>query len=194
MRRAAITIFALLVLVVGAIIAERGALQSASSSSNALVAHQVSGLAHPLSSRQSTLPTHLAMVENGFTHGALDPIGHGIASTTLAGSRLGTAQTGSSELDLSNAFIATGTFGGIAYFALVVLALVAILRQAVERRDAVSLAVLGLGIVLLGQWENGGFYALSPLIWFAVGFTAAAREELSVRSTRSASAAAAAIR
>ena len=174
MRRAAVSLVGLLAIVVVALVIGRGALLSASSSSNALVAHQVSGFAHPLNSTQSTLPSHLTLIENGFTHGALDPIGHGIGSTTLAGSRLGNSQTGSSELDLSNAFIATGTFGGLAYLALVFTALAAMLRQAVIRRDAVSLAVLGMGVAALGQWENGGFYALSPLIWFAVGFTAMA--------------------
>jgi hypothetical protein len=175
MKRAAVSLVLLLAIVVAALVVERGALQSASSSSNALVAHQVSGFAHPLNSTQSTLPSHLTLVENGFTHGAVDPIGQGIGSTTLAGSRLGSSQPGSSEFDVSNAFIATGTFGGLGYLALVLVALAAMLRQAVLRRDAVSLAILGMGIAALGQWENGGFYALSPLIWFAVGFTATAQ-------------------
>jgi hypothetical protein len=173
-RRAAVTLVVLIAVVVALLVHERSALVSGSTSSNALVAHQLSGLAHPLNSQTSTLNAHLTLFANGFTRGVLDPIGRGIATTTVAGSKLGAGAT-SSEVDLSNEFIATGTFGGFAYLAIVILAIAMTLRQAVERRDAVSLSIFGLAVVNLGQWLNGGFYAVSPLIWFALGFTAAAQ-------------------
>jgi hypothetical protein len=174
MRRAAVTLALLLVVVVLVLIHERNTLVNASSSSNALVAHQVSGLAHPLNSNTSTLNAHLSLVEGGFKTGLLDPIGRGIATTTIAGSKLGSGAS-STEVDLSNEFVATGTFGGFAYLTIVILAIAMTLREAIERRDAVSLSIFGLAIANLGQWLNGGFYAVSPLIWFAIGFTAAVR-------------------
>ena len=79
----------------------------------------------------------------------------------------------STEVDLSNVFVADGTFGGLAYLAIVVMALVAALRRAVLRRDAVSLTILGMLVALGGQWLNGGYYAVSPLIWFSIGYIVA---------------------
>jgi hypothetical protein len=173
MRRASVTLIALFAIVVIGLVLERGALQSASSSSNALVSHQLSGLVHPLNSKQSTLPSHLSEVEIGFEHGAVDPIGHGIATITLAGTKLGKGVSSSTEVDLSNVFVADGTFGGLAYLAIVVIALVAALRRAVTGRDAVSLSILGMLVAVGGQWLNGGYYAVSPLIWFCIGYVIA---------------------
>ena len=178
MRRATGTLVVLLACAVLALVLERGALQKASSSSNALVAHSVGGLVHPLSKQQSTLSAHLGLFENGITLGLLDPIGNGLASTNLAGSRFGSSQTGSTEVDLSNEFVADGTFGGLAYLAILLVVLSAALRRAVTRRDAVSLAILGMLVALTGQWLNGGFYAVSPLVWFSIGFLFAVDQHL----------------
>jgi hypothetical protein len=77
---------------------------------------------------------------------------------------------------VSNAFVGLGTVGGLAYLALVIVVFRAALMLAVQRSDAVSLAVLGTLVVALGQWLNGGFYAVSPLIWFIAGFVVACRQ------------------
>ena len=46
-----------------------------------------------------------------------------------------------------------------------------------EARDAVSLAALGTLVILtFGQWLNGGFYAVSPLIWLTAGFVVACEQ------------------
>ena len=172
LRRAVIVFVVCLSALVIGLILERGALQAASTSSNPLVSHQLGGFAHPLNSNQSTLPVHFAMFKNGLKSGLFDPIGYGIASTTEA-DRLGNPQAVSTEVDLSNEFVAEGTFGGLAYLAVVLLVLASALRNAVARRDAVSLAALGVLVALLGQWLNGGYYALSPLIWFVIGFLVA---------------------
>ncbi len=113
LRRATVALVVLLAAVaLGLSLAQRS-IQSASNSSNALVSHQTSGLLHPLDQNKSTLPIHLTLLENGFKEGIVDPIGFGIASTTLAGSRLGAPTVaGSTEIDLSNVFVADGTFGG----------------------------------------------------------------------------------
>lgn len=181
MRRAVIVFVACLgALVVGLILA-RGALQTAASSSNPLVSHATGGLLHPLNSSQSTLPTHLSELESGFRRGVFDPIGYGIGSTTEA-SRLGSPQAGSTEVDLSNEFLAEGTFGGLAYLAVIVLVLAVALRNAVAQRDATSLAALGILVTLLGQWLNGGYWALSPLVWFIIGFLVAGQRASTLRT------------
>ena len=114
------------------------------------------------------------MFQNGLRTGLLDPFGHGITSTTLAGQTLGSGEANTTtEVDVSNAFVSLGTFGGLAYVALVVLVLRSALRLAVQRRDAVSLAALGTLVILLGQWLNGGYYAVSPLVWLTAGFVVA---------------------
>jgi hypothetical protein len=174
LQRAAVTLVVLLAGVVLALVLARGALQSASSSSDPLVSHQVGGLLHPLNQKQSTLPAHLGLLVNGFKRGVFDPIGYGIASTTLAGSKLGSPDATTTEIDLSNEFVATGTFGGLAYLAILVLVLMAALRNAVERRDAVSLSILGMLVAIFGQWLNGGYYAVAATVWFSIGFLVAA--------------------
>ena len=180
MRRATLTLVVLLAGTVVGIVLTRGAVRSAAaSSSNSLVRHQLGGLAHPLNQKDSTLTIHLNELGYGFKKGLLDPIGNGISSTTLAGSRLGSAASQTSEVDVSNEFIALGTFGGIAYIGIVVLGLIAALHQAVARRDAVSLTILGMLVALFGQWLNGGFYAVAPLIWVSIGFLVAAERERS---------------
>jgi hypothetical protein len=172
MRRA---VAALVVCVAGLALAltfAKGVLQEeASSSSDALVSHQLGGLADPFNEETSTLPQHLAMFTNGLKAG-VDPIGHGIASTTLAGDELG-GQSRSTEVDISNAFVSLGGIGGVAYLALVLLVLYRTLQLAVHDRSAVSLAALGALVVVLGQWLNGGFHAVSPLVWLTVGFVVA---------------------
>jgi hypothetical protein len=177
MRRAVV---ALVVCTAGLVLAftfARGFLQAeAASSSDPLVSHQLGGLADPFDEDKSTLPTHLTMFRNGLRSGLLDPFGHGITSTTLAGAELSNESSASTEVDVSNVFVSLGTVGGLAYLALVLLVLRAGLSLAVEHRNAVSLAVLGTLVVVLGQWLNGGFYAVSPLVWFAAGFVVACRQ------------------
>jgi hypothetical protein len=172
------TVTALVVCLVATVLAftfARGFLQErAASSSDPLVSHQLGGLSDPFNEDESTLPTHLAMFENGVREGVLDPVGHGITSTTLAGETLGNGEANTTtEVDISNAFVSLGTFGGVAYLALVLLVLMSALRLAVHRRDAVSLAALGVLVLALGQWLNGGYYAVSPLVWVTAGFVVA---------------------
>ncbi len=87
----------------------------------------------------------------------------------------------STEVDVSNVFVSLGTFGGLAYLALVLLVLHAALRLAVERRDAVSLAALGTLVVVFGQWLNGGFWSVAPLVWLTAGFVVASTESTMTR-------------
>jgi hypothetical protein len=177
MRRAVLAVVACTVGFVLAFTFARGTLQeTAASSSDPLVSHQLAGLADPFNEDTSTLSMHLTMFQEGIRSGLLDPFGHGITSTTLAGAEFGSEEAASTEVDVSNAFVGLGTVGGLAYLALVIVVFRAALIVAVHRSDAVSLAVLGTLVVALGQWLNGGFYAVSPLIWFIAGFVVACRQ------------------
>jgi cell division protein FtsW (lipid II flippase) len=153
----------------------RGALeQRAATSSDPLVSHQLSGLADPFNKQTSTLHAHSTLFQGGLMSGVMDPLGHGITSTNLAGSKIGNQDNSSNtEVDISNVFVSLGTFGGLAYLALNLLVLRAAMRAAVRHRDAVSLAALGALVLMFGQWLNGGYWAVSPLIWATAGFVVA---------------------
>ncbi len=174
-RRAVVMGSVCILAVGGSYLVSRDTLQArAQSSSDPLVSHQLGGLADPLNKDESTATTHVSMITNGFKSGITDPFGHGIASITLAGATINGANS-STEVDISNAFVGLGTLGGLAYLALVLLILRAALITAVERRDPVSLAILGILVLCVGQWWNGAYYAVSPLIWVAAGFLVADR-------------------
>jgi hypothetical protein len=63
----------------------------------------------------------------------------------------------------------------VLYALLVCRILVEGVRLYFDRRDALSAAVLGVLIVCLGSWLNGGYYALSPLVWLLIGWIARER-------------------
>jgi hypothetical protein len=144
----------------------------AATTNNPLVTHQVDGLVNPLDPQQSTLLLHVRGLVKGVSAGLHSVVGHGIASTTLAGAKLG-GNAQATELDVSDAFVGLGAVGGVLYLSFVLLALWRTARLALHRRDALSLAALGILIVTLGQWLNGGYYAVSSLVWVLLGWTAA---------------------
>jgi hypothetical protein len=136
-----------------------------------LVGHQLGGLANPLDPEKSTLPLHWSLAVDGAKEGVLHPLGHGTAVTNLAASRFGIGGTEkSSELDVSNTFIALGLVGGLLFIALAVVAFRRIVSAYLARPDPAILAALGLMMVTVGQWLNGGYYALAPLLWFVLGW------------------------
>jgi hypothetical protein len=172
---------AILGLGVGMLAAQRYVSPSAGtpgSPGNPLVGHQLGGLANPLDPEKSTLPLHWAIVVSGVREGFLHPFGHGTAVTNLAASRFGIGGTEkSSELDVGNAFISLGVVGGLLFLAMVIVAFRRALRAYVTRQNAATLAALGLMLVSLGQWLNGGYYALAPLVWFVIGWVSRERND-----------------
>jgi hypothetical protein len=141
----------------------------AASSSNSLVAHQLSGLADPFNPDQSTLPAHFGLLVQGVVSGFEHPLGAGTGSTSLASERAGVTAAGS-EVDMSNTFVALGVVGGCLYVALVSIVLWRALRLALRTRDRTVIAVAAILVVSLGQWLNGGYYATAPLLWALVGW------------------------
>lgn len=145
-----------------------------------LTAHQVEGLTDPFG-EGSTLPAHIELVRGGIESALSDPLGHGVGSITISGSKYGGA-VGSAEGDPGRAPFAAGLPGMIAYLAVVVLGLPRAYRLAAARRDAVSLAALGILVVTFLQWLNGGHYAVAFWAWLALGWVDAAAPPQARRS------------
>ncbi len=188
-RTALLVTVSAVVLALGAL--HFGAAALSGSGSNALVAHQISGIANPLDPNSSTLLTHLALVVAGVKSSLTHPFGLGTAVTNgAAGVITSSNPTASSafqgipavgpgssatEVDISNAFVAFGVFG-VVYLLLVL----SILFQAVRgyfkgRREL--LPIIGILVVGAGQWTIGGDYALAALMWLLIGVVATRRAE-----------------
>lgn len=140
---------------------------ASSSAESVIVGHQLQGLSQPFNNKTSTLPGHLHMLLLGIGAGLHHPLGEGIGIITLAGSHFGSSSM-SSEMDVTNMFVAGGVLGGMAYG----VTFFAILVGAFRRRGAHSLAeyvLPGVLLVTFGQWLNGGYYFVSSLVWLLVG-------------------------
>ena len=145
-------------------------LESLSSSSNAFVAHQASGLANPFDSEVSTLPVHLDLFVDGIAAGFTTPLGQGPGVTNLASERLGSEEVADTEVDISNVFVSLGAFGGIIYAFVVGAILVVVARRYRRQWDVVYLAILGVLVVSVFSWLKGGHYAMSPVLWLLAGW------------------------
>lgn len=151
---------------------------SGTSTAAALAAHQIEGLSSPLDSENSTFSVHLSMLENGLRTALDEPVGLGIGAVTIAGSKYG-GQTQATEADPSNAAVALGIPGLIAYLVVVVGGFVKAYSLASRRRDGLSLAALGVVLITLLQWLNGGQYAVAFLVWLVLGWVDRAGEAAS---------------
>jgi hypothetical protein len=145
------------------------------SGSSALIKHQVAGLQHPLSGSSSTLSLHAQLVWEGLQTAVHDPLGVGTGAVTLAGSKFGGAAL-NTEADVSNAAVALGAAGVIAFVVLLCAGMRSAYSLAARRRDALSLIALGLLVVTFMQWLNGGQYAVALLVWLTLGWIDRARE------------------
>lgn len=148
--------------------------QSSNDPGARLAQHQVDGLSDPLGAG-STLPVHITSIIGGLTSAIRDPIGIGVGSITISGEKYGGAVR-PTEADPSNAAVAAGLPGLLAYLAVVFLALPSVYRQASHRRDSLSLAALGVLVVTSLQWLNGGQYATMFWPWLILGWSDARRE------------------
>jgi hypothetical protein len=140
-------------------------------SQSALVQHQLGGVADPLNSNQSTLALHYDLIAKGMVKSFHHPLGQGVGITTQAATTL-KANASSTELDLSDAFVSLGLFGGVLYLVVVWTAFSRTVGLYYRQRAAAPLVVLGVLIVSLGHWLNGGRYATSAIIWFFLGWVA----------------------
>lgn len=145
------------------------------SAANASAKHQVEGLSHPLDSTKSTAGLHASMFLSGFQQGLSYPIGSGLGAVTLGSTRLGGADaevSGSTEVDISDAFISMGLPGGLLYLFTIGL----IIRRAlIFGRTAprhIGLPTIAILAAMGGTWVALGQYGSGPLVWFLVGFLA----------------------
>ena len=136
--------------------------------SSPLLAHQLVGLTNPLNPNDSTLLQHQDMVQNGLSSALSHPLGLGTAATNLAGT--GAGGSVGTELDVSDEFVALGAVGGLLFVATVALTLRRMVRACLRGPSLARLAVAGVLVVTLGQWLNGAFYAIAPLVWFLAGW------------------------
>jgi hypothetical protein len=142
---------------------------STATGTDRLAAHQISGLAHPFSSDNSTLGGHYGEVKHGFTIMFHNLFGLGDSVINIAGSK-NSAVAINTEYDPSNVAVALGLPGLLAYLVIVVEGFRLALRRARERRDFVSRLALGIIAVTFLEWTNGGLYAVAFLPWMMMGW------------------------
>ena len=134
-----------------------------------LVSRQIRGLSDPFDRNVSTLPGHIDLVVTGLGRALRNPVGQGVGSVTIAAEKF-EGETLATEADPSNIAVATGIPGLLAYCFVVVLGFRLAFRTATEHRDLLSLVGLGILVVTLLQWFNGGSYAVAPLPWLVLGW------------------------
>lgn len=133
------------------------------------VDRQLEGLANPLDAEKSTASAHYSYLVEGISSAFTNPIGSGLGVISVAGSKFGADQR-LTEYDPSNMAVAAGLPGLLAYLAVAVLGFRQAYGLARTRPGPLSVAVLGVLIVLFTQWLNGGLYAISMLPWLALGW------------------------
>jgi hypothetical protein len=144
--------------------------RAAGRSSDPLVSHQVGGLLHPLDPDKSTLVTHWGLFTHGISEGFTNPIGRGTGATNLAASRFGGVGGAGTEVDVSDAFVSLGLLGGLLFISIVAATFHRVIRLYLGQGGPAVLAIMGLLVVTLGHWLNGGYYAVAPLTWFFIGW------------------------
>jgi len=142
--------------------------RAAGRSSSHLVSHQLGGLLNPLDPEQSTLLGHWELFANGVAEGFERPLGRGPGANNNAARAGGGG--GGTDVDVSDTFVNLGFVGGLLFVAIVLITLRRVVASYFARGDAVLLAIMGLLVVTLGHWLNGGHYALAPLTWFCIGW------------------------
>lgn len=138
------------------------------SGAQGLVRRTVIGIGHPFDDDRSTANLHFESLRDGVEEAFTTPLGHGTGSTTRAAARFGD-RARFTEWDVSDAAVAFGIVGLVLVVFVSVAAFVRVGTQAWSTPDLVNLAVLGIMIVLLRHWWNGGHYFLAPFLWVLVG-------------------------
>jgi len=135
----------------------------------AFTGHLISGIADP-TGQASTFSGHFNAQVNGVESGITHPVGHGTGSITIAASHLGNGALLGTEFDIGNSAVAFGFAGFLLYLVVAWRALSAVYRRAATRKDALSLAILGIAGTTLLQWLNGDLYAVAWLFWLTLGW------------------------
>ena len=116
----------------------------------------------------TTAGTHGQIILLGIMDGINNPLGQGLGITTPAAGRYG-ATGHSSDFDASNLFISLGAAGGLLYILIVVKTVHMASLYWRGMPSLLSLFILAILVVMIGQWCNGGQYSLAALVWFCIG-------------------------
>ena len=148
-----------------------------SSSAQTATSHVTEGLAHPLDARYSTAGLHAAYFFSGVYNGFKYPLGSGLGVVTMGAGKFGGGADvgGSSEIDVSDAFITTGFIGGFVYLFTIISGLAAVGKYVLGGPRLLSYALLGVLTSMLLAWMPLGQYAVGPMLWFCIGFIARQR-------------------
>lgn len=140
-----------------------------STASGQLISHDIAGLSDPLNPQTSTVSAHLSLMLNGVRSAFSNPIGQGIGAVTISGTTFG-GVSANTESDPSNMAVALGLPGLIVYCVVFVLGIRLVYAAARTRRDLPSLIGLGIVVVTMFQWLNGGLYSVAFLPWLVLGW------------------------
>jgi hypothetical protein len=146
----------------------RPASDDTASTAQIATAHVTQGLADP---GHSTAGLHWQIfvlgIEKGFTY----PIGTGIGAITLGAGKFtaGGATMGSSEIDISDAFITMGFLGGFLYLFIIYIVFRLAFFYVRHEPPIMSLAYMGILAALIGGWISLGQYSTAPFVWFCIG-------------------------
>ncbi len=143
-------------------------LQSDAVAGNDLLSHQVSGLSDP-TGQGSTLGLHLTLLQDGLTSAASNPVGAGLGAITSAAGTVGGGTSGT-EADPSNAAVALGAPGLLAYLVILISGIKLAYGSARVQRRWWLAGGLGTLLVLVPQWLNGGQYSVVWLPWLILGY------------------------
>lgn len=134
------------------------------------VERQVGGLLNPLDPDKSTFLSHWENLGRAVKEGFANPIGSGTGATNL-GARIGGGGTVETDIDVGDVFVSFGFVAGFVFIAIIVVAFRAVCsRYLAGGSDPLIFAVVGVLVVTLGQWLQGGHYAASALTWFLLGW------------------------
>ena len=117
------------------------------------------------------------MIMFGLEEGFLNPLGHGLGSTTLAATKFGgDPNASSSEVDVSDMFISLGLIGGLIYLYIVFAAFRRAFAYTQVVSLTVSLPVLAILVSTVATWMIGGQYSTSSTVCFLIGALAHRRK------------------
>ncbi|MDA8259957.1 MAG: hypothetical protein M0Z99_30700 [Betaproteobacteria bacterium] len=134
----------------------------------ALVAHQVEGLTHPLNPQTSTLQLHWHYLKQGLISGFTHPLGQGLGASTLAAQKFG-GHGQSTEVDFGDMLVDLGFGGGFLYLALMARVLWQVWQRWRFQRECSALLILGVLVVTGAAWLIAGQYEISALVWLLIG-------------------------
>ena len=145
--------------------------QAAGVSDSAVTERNINGLLRPLDPDDSGV-ARWANFTDGIADGFANPAGNGTGASNSSQGRLSDDAKGTkaTDNDISDVFISLGAVGGVGFIAIIVLTYRGVIRRYARTGNWMVFAVLGVLVVMFGNWLNGGYYTLSPFLWLVAGW------------------------